>query len=245
YDADSWGLQNITTARIDYDLGSLRNQLIVGVDLSRQENDRQYFAYTLPAPYATRPAMPHPIVNPNPNFPPGYTLFRPVPGANLNCSGAGNCTTTFNGATVFSNVAGTATLESHGESTDAGVFLTDRLWFTDQLSVIGSFRYDRYTAELDSLLYNGAPSPPGGLKVSSNLKSPRVGVVFEPTDDQTYYLSWGRSQTPQGTSIVGAGGSAVTITARDLKPEDSEIWEAGAKVTIPNTRLAFTASLFD
>src|SRR5436190_3640039 len=38
YDADSWGLQNITTARIDYDLGRLRNEMIVGADLARQEN---------------------------------------------------------------------------------------------------------------------------------------------------------------------------------------------------------------
>ena len=244
YDSDAWGLQNITTARINYDLGSLRNQLIVGVDLSRQENDKVFLAYTLPPGVATRPAMPHPIVNPNPNFPAGYTLFRPVPNGNITCPTTGNCTTNILGSTVFTNVAGTGTIESHGQSTDAGIFITDRLWFTDQLSVIGSFRYDRYIADLDSQLYNGAQAPVGGLKVKSNLKSPRVSVVFEPTDDQTFYASWGKSQTPQGTSIVGAG-TALTISAKDLAPEDSEIWEAGAKVTIPNTRLAFTASLFD
>ena len=91
--ATNWGLQNITTARVDYDLGSLKNQLIVGVDLSRQSSDRHYLAYTLPAGIATRPAMPHPLVNPNPNFPAGYTLFNPVPGVNLTCPATGNCTT--------------------------------------------------------------------------------------------------------------------------------------------------------
>jgi catecholate siderophore receptor len=69
-------------------------------------------------------------------------------------------------------------------------------------------------------------------------------VVFEPSDEQTFYASWGKSQTPQGASIVGAG-TALSVTARDLEPEDSEIWEVGAKATIPGTRLAFTASLFD
>lgn len=244
YDSDAWGLQNIATARINYDLGSLRNQLIVGVDLSRQENDKAFLAYTLPPGVATRPAMAHPIVNPNPNFPAGYMLFRPVPNGNITCPATGNCTTNILGSTVFTNVAGTGTIESHGQSTDAGVFITDRLWLTDEVSVIGSFRYDRYIADLDSQLYNGAQAPIGGLKVKSNLKSPRVSVVFEPTDDQTFYASWGKSQTPQGTSIVGAG-TALTISARDLAPETSEILEAGAKVTIPNTRLAFTASLFD
>ena len=243
YDSDAWGLQNITAARIDYDLGRLRNQLILGVDLSRQENDKTFLAYTLPPGVATRPGMPHPIVNPNPNFPAGYTLFRPVPGGNITCPATGNCTTDILGATVFTNVAGTGAIESHGRSTDMGVFATDRLWLSEQLSVIGSLRLDRYAARLDTRLYNGAQAPAGGLKAKSTLTSPRVSVVFEPADDQTYYASWGRSQTPQGTSIVGTG-TALSISAKDLEPEDSEIWEAGAKVAIPRTRLAVTASVF-
>ena len=244
YDSDAWGLQNISTARIDYDLGGLRNQAILGVDVSRQSNDKVFYAYTLPTGITTRPNMPHPIVNPNPNFPAGYTLFRPVPGGNIACPATGNCTTTLNGATVTTNVAGTGTIESKGESTDLGVFLTDRLWVTDQLSIIGSLRLDRYRAELNSLLYNGQSAPPGGLKVKSTLKSPRFSLVYEPADDQTFYVSWGKSQTPQGTSIVGAG-TALTISARDLDPEDSEILEAGAKVRVPGTQLSATASVFD
>ncbi len=241
YDMEAWGLQNITTARINYDIGGLRNQLIVGVDLSRQENDKVIFAYALPAGFSTRQAIPRPLVNPTYEFPAGYQVFRAVPGQNINCSRPGNCTTVVNGATVFTNTAGAATAESRGRSTDAGLFLTDRLWFTERLSVIGSYRVDRYTADLQSLLFNNVTTD---IKVKPTLKSPRVSVVFEPSDDQTFYASWGRSQTPQGTSIVGTA-AALAITTKDLKPEDSEIWEAGAKVAIPDTRLAVTASLFD
>jgi catecholate siderophore receptor len=241
YDMDAWGVQNITTARIDYDLGHLRNQLIVGADLSQQSNTKTIFAYALPAGVATRPAIPRPLVDPNPNFPAGYFVFRATPGSNINCTGTGNCTTQVNGVTVFTNTAATATEYSKGEATDAGIFLTDRLWLTDQLSVIGSYRVDAYKANLNSLLFNGATT---AIKVKPTLKSPRVSVVFEPASDQTYYVSWGRSQTPQGTSIVGAG-AALAVTTKDLQPETSEIWEAGAKVAIPTTRLAFTASIFD
>lgn len=241
YDMDAWGLQNITTARINYDLGKLKNQLILGVDLSRQENDKQIFAYTLPSPLTTRQAIPRPLVNPNYEFPAGYRVFRAVPGQTITCPATGACTTLVNGASVFTNTAGTATELSKGKSTDAGIFLTDRLWFTDQLSVIGSYRVDRYTAQLDSLFFNNATS---SLKVKPTLKSPRMSLVFEPADDQTYYASWGKSQTPQGTSIVGAG-AALAITTKDLEPEDSEILEAGAKFAIPKTSLAFTASVFD
>ena len=248
YDSDSWGVQNVSTARLDYDVGALRNQLIVGIDLSKQSNDKNYFAYTLPPGVTTRPNMPHPIVNPNPNFPAGYTLFRPVPGANITCPApsVGNCSTNVLGGSVLTNLTATGVLETHGESTDVSAFFIDRLWLTDAVSVIGSMRVDRYTAQLDTLLVTGAASPVGGLKVKSTLKSPRVSVVFEPSDNQTFYASWGRSETPQGTSITNSGSSgAVAISAKDLDPEVSKIWEAGAKVGIPNTRLSFTASVFN
>ena len=246
YDQDSWGLQNISTARMDLKFGRLRDQLIIGTDVSYQHNDKQFFAYALPAGVATRPAMPHPLVSPNPNFPAGYGVFRPVPGVNITCpaSGTANCTTTVGGATVFTNAAATAALKTEGEATDLGIFLTNRLWLNDTLSVIGSVRFERYDAELDTLQMNGLAAPVGGLKVKSNLTSPRVSVVYEPAGSQTYYLSWGRSQTPQGTSVVGAG-TAVALTAKDLQPEESEVWEAGAKVGVFGDRAAFTASVFD
>lgn len=243
YNMEAWGLQNVSTLRSDYDLGPFRNQAILGFDLSKQVNDKDFLAYTLPVGVSTRPSIPHPIVNPNPNFPAGYTLFNPVPGVNLVCPSSGNCTTiVLGGPAVFSNVAGTGTLASHGVATDAGVFLTDRLWLTEAVSLIGSYRYDRYVARLDTRLYTGAQAPQ--VKAPSNLKSPRLSLVFEPASDQTFYLSWGKSQTPQGTSIVGAG-TALTVTAKDLAPEDSDIREAGAKVGLPGTRLAATASVFD
>ncbi|WP_163574571.1 hypothetical protein, partial [Klebsiella pneumoniae] len=46
YDQDAWGVQNISTARIDFDVGGFKNQLIAGVDLSYQSNKKTFYAYT-------------------------------------------------------------------------------------------------------------------------------------------------------------------------------------------------------
>ncbi|CAN7396209.1 TonB-dependent receptor [Phenylobacterium sp. LjRoot225] len=240
YDMDSWGIQNITAARYDGEFVGFRHQTIVGLDISKQVNDKLFFAYTLPAGITTRPNMPHPIVNPDPEFPAGYGVFRAVPGQNITCPSTGNCTTNVLGSTVFTNVAATGIYESRGISTDLAAFLTERVWLTDQVSVIGSLRIDRYIAELNSMTYAGSRS---ALKVESTLRSPRVNLLWEPADDRTFYLSWGRSETPQGTSIVGTG-TALTVAAKDLKPEESEMLEAGAKVAIPKTPLALTLSAF-
>jgi catecholate siderophore receptor len=242
YAMDAWGLQNVSTVRVDYNVGGFKNQLIGGFDLSRQVNNKTIFAYILPAGFATRQAIPRPLVNPNPNFPAGYSVFRAVPGQNIACpSTTANCTTVVNGVTVFTNTLGTATEKSNGSSTDAGIFLTDRFWMTDSLSVIASYRVDAYTADLDSTVFNNGSS---SLKVKPTLKAPRASLVWEPAADQTYYLSWGKSQTPQGASIVGAG-AAIAVTTKDLAPEDSEIYEAGAKFAVPHTGLAVTAAAFD
>src|SRR5207237_4209372 len=114
------------------------------------------------------------------------------------------------------------------------------LWLGERLSLIGSLRLDRYEAELTSLQFNATRTR---VKSSSTLKSPRLSVVFEPAADSTFYASWGRSETPQGTSIVGAG-TAIAVTAKDLQPEVSKVLEAGAKLMIPGTQLAATASVF-
>ena len=117
YDMDAWGLQNISTARFDDNVGALRNQLIAGVDVSRQENDKSFFAYALPVGFSTRQAIPRPLVSPNPNFPPGYFVFRANPGQNISClSTTANCTTVVNGVTVFTNTLGTAVEKSDGAS---------------------------------------------------------------------------------------------------------------------------------
>jgi catecholate siderophore receptor len=240
YHSDAWGLQNISTVRLDHNLGPLKNQAILGVDLAKQVNDKRFLAYTLPPPFTTRPPIPRPLVSPDPSLPAGYGVFEPVPGVNLSCPASGNCTTNILGGAVFTNVAGSAIVRSRGESTDFGAFLTDRLWLTESLSLIGSLRIDRYRASLDQVLYSGAA---GTVRSKSSLKSPRLSAVFEPAGDQTYYLSWGRSETPQGTSVAGAG-TALTATAKDLAPEVSGIVEAGAKVGVPGTRLMATASVF-
>ncbi|MBS0334834.1 MAG: TonB-dependent receptor [Proteobacteria bacterium] len=242
YDMDAWGLQNITTLRVDYDLGRMRNQAIVGIDLSRQVNDKTIYAYALPAGFSTRQSIPRPIVHPDPDFPPGYFVFRAIPGQNITCASASaNCTTVVNGTTVFTNTAGTSVEQSNGADDDAALFLTDRLWFTDSLSAILSDRVDLYEAKLSTVAFNGQLAT---IKVKPTLHSPRASLVFEPAADQTFYLSWGKSQTPQGASIVGAG-TALTVSAKDLSPEDGEIWEVGAKVGLPGTKLVATVSVFD
>ncbi len=239
YRQRAWGLQNISTARAEFTAGGLRQQLIVGVDLSYQKNDKTFYAYALPPGVSAKSAIPRNLLDPDPQTPAGYQAFLPVGGA-ISCVGSGVCTTAVNGVSVLTNASGSTTLYSSGHSADYGLFATDRLWLTDQWSVIGTLRFDHYDSTYSTTPIVGAAS---SLNAASNLVDPRVSLVFEPSKRQTFYLSWGRSATPQGTSIVGSA-NALTATSNDLEPEVGESFEAGAKASMLNGRLGLSGSIF-
>ena len=69
--------------------------------------------------------------------------------------------------------------------------------------------------------------------------SPRAGLVFQPDETQSYYVSWSRSFQPSGEAFSIAANNA------DIEPEKTVNKEIGAKYTLLGGRLNLTASAFD
>ena len=244
YNMRAWGLQNISTARANYNVGMFRSETLVGLDVSYQDSKRSFSFYTLPPANqfayllgngtALRTNIGRSLFDPDPNPPPGYGPFL-FNTAGLNCT-PNPCT--LNGVTTTATP--TSVARTTGQSTDIALFLTERFWFTDQLSVIGGIRYDWFAADFTSFLLNGTSSL---LKASSGFAAPRASVVYEPDSNQTYYFNWGRSARPQGANVVG-DGTALALASRDLKPEIVQSFEVGAKYAMFDGRLAATGALF-
>jgi catecholate siderophore receptor len=231
YQQNSWGAQDVATAKADTAIGGFRNVAIAGFDASYQRADRTIYSYTLPttAQFAytlndhsqSRANIGRSLFHPDPNPPPGYTLFLPT-AATLANSTATATTVTF----------------SSGDSTDLAFFATDRFYFTPQWSLIGGVRVDHYAANFSSTVASGAVTKD---RSPSTLVNPRASLVFEPDETSTYYVSYGKSAVPQGTSIVG---SPTPITNQSLDPERSETIEAGAKHSFFDGALGLSGSLF-
>src|SRR5262249_23921456 len=81
------------------------------------------------------------------------------------------------------------------------------------------------------------------LTSNSRLINPRASLVFEPTDAQTYYVSYGKSATAPGNSLISVG-TVLSATTKDLDPEESNTIEAGAKVNLLGGRLGVSGSLY-
>jgi catecholate siderophore receptor len=238
YAQNAWGVQDIATARMDFELGGIRNQAIVGLDASYQNNKRTFYAYALPSASAfdyilgngsaSRSNIGVSLFAPDHTPPSGYTVFLPKLNAAL---------------PAWSSATATTNLFASGEASDYAIFVTERLWLSRDWSLIGNLRWDDYISTYQSQTIGSptAPSVVTPLKASSSFISPRGSLVYEPNDSQTYYVSYGEAKTPQGTSIVGAG-TGIAATTADLKPETAENLEVGAKYGIGGVVLS--GSLF-
>ena len=233
YQQDSWGVQDIFAANATFQIGSMKNQFIAGVDASYQNADRTIFAYQLPttAQYTytlgdhtrSRANIGVSLYNPNNSPPPGYIVVLPTP-ANV----------------ANTNATATTVLYSTGKAADLAFFATDRLWFTPEVSVIAGIRVDDYHATYNTTTVAGVAAQ---VKKPSTLANPRASLVYEPNENTTFYFSYGKSSVPQGTSVVGTP-TAVTAANTGLDPEESETFDLGAKYSLLDGGLGLAGSLF-
>jgi catecholate siderophore receptor len=141
----------------------------------------------------------------------------------------------------------TTVANSFAEGTDYAAFISDQLWFTDAWSVILGGRFDWYNVTYQSVTVANTLAE---ISTDASIFNPRASLVFEPNETQTYYFSWAKSATPQGTSVtnqptpVSGNTSAGGFNTRDLDPEENDILEVGAKLAFYEGRLGLTGSIF-
>ena len=111
--------------------------------------------------------------------------------------------------------------------------------------MIGGVRVDRYSPTYTAVTVGTVATGPQTTVAQSpqTLVNPRAALVWEPSEDQTYYFSYGKSSVPQGTSIVGSP-TPITTANQALDPEKSETLEVGAKKSFFNGALGLSGSVF-
>lgn len=126
---------------------------------------------------------------------------------------------------------------NHSELTLAGVYLQDQIEIGRYFEVVGGIRFDRF--DLD---YTNEST---GLRLNrvDDVWSPRVGVVFKPTEVVSLYASYSKSFLPSsGDQFANLSGGSPTST-NNLKPEEFINKEIGFKWDIA-PRLMFTGAIF-
>ncbi len=132
--------------------------------------------------------------------------------------------------TIFSN--------NHTEVESQGLYVQDQLRLNDQWQLLAGLRYDRFEVETTSKVANTRQ------KVDSHNTSPRVGLVWTPLENHSFYASWSKTFSPTGGGLIGITPNAAG-NANDLSPELTKQKEVGVKSDWFDDRLSTTLAAYE
>ena len=145
-------------------------------------------------------------------FNPGRVVPPPIPASAFTADGA---------------------IPSHTQQDVFGVYLQDQISLAKNWKALLGVRYDEFKQattfdrKLDSLAR------------TDRSFSPRAGLVWQPSDAQSYYLSYSRSFQPSAEAFALAGNSVGN------EPEITRNMEIGSKLDFLEGALSVTAALFN
>ncbi len=111
----------------------------------------------------------------------------------------------------------------------SSLFIQDQMTFSSQWKALAGLRYDHVWQETDSLIGDVSP------KIDDDALTGRIGVVYQPVEPVSIYVSYAESFTPQGGQQ--RGGKA-------LDPEEGWQVESGVKWDILPDALSLTTAVF-
>ena len=132
------------------------------------------------------------------------------------------------------------------DASDFGIYAQDTMSLTEQLKLVAGLRFDRFKGSYDTVATtaaNGAVTPGYSFSKSQSLWSPRVGLLLQPSDTQSYYLSYGTSYNTSGDAYQFTPNSPNNVLA-NTPAEKSRNIEIGGKWDVLDRRLTLGAAVF-
>ncbi|MGH8213248.1 MAG: TonB-dependent receptor, partial [Rhodanobacteraceae bacterium] len=131
------------------------------------------------------------------------------------------------------NVTSTSTNRADAGADTYALYANDTAALGEHWKLVGGVRQDRYDATL-----NNTTSQPSNAHQIVNFTSVRGGVIWQPDEEQSYYVSYGTSFDPSLEALT------VTNGAQALPPEKNKSWELGGKWDLAGDTLSLNAALF-
>ena len=104
--------------------------------------------------------------------------------------------------------------------------------------LVGGLRYDDFSASYRN------PAGTISNKISDSLVSPRVGLIFQPDELTSYYVSYGTSYNTSGDTYQFGNLGATTNRAANTPPEKSRNIEIGSKFELFERRALLGVAMF-
>jgi len=135
-----------------------------------------------------------------------------------------------------------ATNLATGKADTAAVYLNDTVSLTSQFKLVAGVRYDNYDATITNSV-NMANTPGNTnfprLSQDVNYTSVRAGAIWQPSREQSYYVSYSTSFDPSLEQLTSTTG-----LSQPLPPETNTAYEVGGKWDLLKDQLDVTAAVF-
>jgi catecholate siderophore receptor len=135
---------------------------------------------------------------------------------------------------------------NHFQASNIGLYAQDTVSLTDTVKLVGGLRLDHFDASYHAPA-NGS-TPATSFKVKDELISPRLGALYQPSETESYYLSYGTSYNTSGDTYQFALG-AMTPGSNNARiantpPEKSRNLEIGGKFELFDRKASLGVALF-
>jgi catecholate siderophore receptor len=131
-----------------------------------------------------------------------------------------------NSATTVGNYA-------NAGANSLAAYANDTISIGEHWKIIAGLRWDHYQAHIGNSI-----SLPAYTSQTNNFTSVRTGVIWQPTEEQSYYASYGTSFNPSLETLT------VTNGQQNLPPESNRSYEVGGKWDLLGGNLSINSSLF-
>jgi catecholate siderophore receptor len=118
-------------------------------------------------------------------------------------------------------------------SNEIAAYLNDTVSLNQHWKVIGGLRWDRFQAQIHNTV-----SLPSYATQTNFFTSVRAGVIYQPTDWQSYYVSYGTSFDPSLEALT------LTNLTQNLAPESTRSYEVGGKWDLLGGNLSVNSAFF-
>ena len=140
--------------------------------------------------------------------------------------------------TTPSNSVTTIGNKADADATSVGAYVNDTLELNKEWKLVGGVRWDRFKAGLTNTISTATP-PLFKADQTVSFTSVRSGIIYQPSDVQSYYASYGTSFNPSLEQLTATSGT------QNLAPEKSRSYEVGTKWDVFDGNLSLTSALFD
>lgn len=213
-----YSIFNQTELTAKFDTGSVKHTLLTGLELGHDGyNNQNYYRNGSCGSTALNPAT----------GTSGYVACTPVIDPPYQDSPGSVATRT-------GNLQG-------GSANTVAVYANDSIEFTKQWKAVAGVRYDKYIASISNSINSGNTAGNTALAnadQNTHFTSVRLGGIWQPTEQQSYYVSYGTSFNPSLEQLVG------TVGQQSLDPEKNKAYEAGGKWDLMSGNLSLTSAIF-